>query len=453
MNPKSSFIIAVVIFIYSFNIQLNIPGTSISLPAYDLFIGFIVLFYLYGTNLYININSCVRLYITKISIGLLILFFLTMASIIVGVFIYNDEISLRDLNSALIYLRLIFYILVGAVLASNVENYKKHFSYRISNLIILSVCYMVCIAILQYMAHQAVHIPLLSQLALSYVDMERYPWIRVVGTVGNPNWNSLDLNIVGSAIFSMLIISIYKRNIHRLIIMMILNTILFWLILVVFSRTGIISYFLLFSLFLLFVAKKLKGSSIKAKGLSVVAIPLVLLLFTTAGISTYKKHTNVIQRRIDATIKIEELGQRASLWTYRLETSMDRFPLGIGPSRDRLQDVVDSAFISVLGNAGVLGLIIYGIVMLFLIFKPLSLTGGKLSIEMYAMLYFAVALGVLTMCYSLTADFARNLRASSLIFMLHSFFCCRVLCFLKNRNMSPIRIGASQRYSIKKESV
>jgi len=436
MNPKSSFIIAVVVFIYCLNIQLNIPGTSILLPAYDLFIGFIALFYLYGTNLHIKINSCVRPYITKLSIGLLILFFLTMASILVGVFIYNDEILLRDLNSALIYPHLIFYIFVGAVLACSVENYKKHFSYRISNLIIvLSVCYMVCISFLQYMAHQAVRIPLLSQLALSYMDTEKYVWIRVVGTAGNPNWNSLDLNIIISAIFSMLIISIYKRNIHRLIIMMILNMILFLLILVVFSRTGIISYFLLFSLFMVFVAKKLIRSSIKAKILSVFAITLILVAVTTVGISAYKKYTNTFQRRIDATLRVGELAQRAFLWSDRLKTGMERFPLGLGPSKASLSSVVDSEFISVVGNAGVFGLIIYGIVMLFLIFKPLSLSQKKLPIEMYAMLYFAVALGTIAMCYSLTADFARNLRASSLLFMLHSFFCCRVLLLLKNRNM------------------
>ena len=288
MNPKSLFIIAVVIFIYCFNIQLNILGTSISLPVYDFFIGFILLFYLYRTNLHIKINSCVRPYLTKISIGLLVLFFLTMASIVASVFIYNDEMSLRDLNSALIYPRLTFYIFVGAVLACSAENYKKYFSYRISNLIIiLSVCYIVCISFLQYMAHQAIHIPLLSQLALSYMDTEKYFWIRVVGTAGNPNWNSLDLNIIISAIFSMLIISIYKRNIHRLIMMMILNTILFLLILVVFSRTGIISCFLLLSLFMVFVVKKINWSSIKAKIFSVFAITLILIAVTTVGINAY----------------------------------------------------------------------------------------------------------------------------------------------------------------------
>jgi len=454
MNSKSSFIIAVIIFIYCFNIQLNIPGTSISLPAYDLFVGFVVLFYFYGTNLYIKINSCVRPYITKLSIGLLILFFLTIASILAGVFIYSDEISLSDLNSALIYPRLIFYIFVGAVLACSVENYKKHFSYRISNLIIiLSVCYIGCISFLQYMAHQAIRIPLLSQLALSYMDTERYAWIRVVGTAGNPNWNSLDLNIIISVIFSMLIISIYKRNIHRLIIMMILNTILFLLILVVFSRTGIISCFLLFSLFMVFVAKKLIRSSIKAKIFSVFAITLILIAVTTVGINAYKNHINMFQRRIHATLRVDELGQRAFLWSDRLETGMERFPLGIGPSKSKLESTVDSEFILVLGDAGVFGLIIYGMVMLFLIFKPLFLSHKKLPIEMYAMLYFIVALGVIAMCYSLTVDFARNLRASSLIFMLHSFFCCRVILFLKNREISPKNIGVSQRYSIKKENV
>ena len=204
---------------------------------------------------------------------------------------------------------------------------------------------------------------------------------------------------------------------------------------------------------MVFVAKKLNRSSIKAKIFSVFAITLILIAVTTVGINAYKNHINMFQKRIDATLRVDELGQRAFLWSDRLETGMERFPLGIGPSKVSLGSVVDSEFVSVLGGAGVFGLLIYGIVMLFLIFKPLSLSQTKLPIEMYAMLYFAVALGIIAMCYSLTADFARNLRASSLLFMLHSFFCCKVLLFLNNREISLIKVGVSQRYSIKKEKV
>jgi len=421
-------------------VQFNIPGTMISLPAYDLLIGIAVLFYLYGTRLHIKISSYVIPYIIKLSVGLMILFFLTVASIIFGGFIYNDKILLRDLNSALIYLRLAFYIFVGAVLAYNVSENKRPYPHRISKIVIIfSLCYLVGISILQYMAYQSIHIPFLTQFALSYMDMEKYSHVRVVGVAGNPNWNSLDLNIMSSVLFSMLIISLYRRNICRSILLGTLIVILSSLILVGYSRTGILSCFFLLVLFMLFVIKHLKGFSIKSKAFSVIGITLVLLAFIVVGINTYNHHTNMFQKRIASTLKVDEFGQRAFLWAERTETGMDRFPLGIGPSRSELSSTVDSEFVSVLGNSGALGLIIYGFIMLFLIVKPLSLSRGKLPIESYAVLYSVAAIGILAMCYSLTADFARNLRASSLVFLLHSFLCCQVIVSSKKRMMFFVR--------------
>jgi len=437
---KSYFIIAVFIFIYCANIQLKIPGPSIALPAYDLFFVLIALLYLAKTNFHLKISACVRPYINTISIGLLALFFLTMASIIIGGVIYSDEILLTDINCTLIYPRLIFYSVIGGMLSLYIAKYK-FFSYKVFNfIIIMGMSYICLICILQYAEYQSIHIPLLGQFALRYLPA-RWRWIRVVGTAANPNWNSFDLNIINSAIFSMLIIAIGKKKFFRLFPIIAFNAILFFLILVTLSRTGIISYFLILFLFILFILKKQKAAfiKIKTKIISVFAITLVLVTVITIGIKIYKKYENVFQRRIEATLKINEFGQRAFLWTHRYETAMERFPLGIGPSKATLETIVDSEFVSTVGNAGVFGLFIYTIVILFLIFKPLSLAWKKLPSEIYAMLFFAVALGVLSLCYSLTADFARNLRSSSLIFTLHSFFFCRIVLFLKNENRPSIK--------------
>lgn len=435
MILKNFPILAVIVFLYCLNIQFKIPETSISLPAYDFFIALAVLLYLCGTSLRIKISSCLRPYITKVSIALLVIMFLSIASIINAVFIYNYEFSLRDINSLLIYPRLIFYIVVGAVLAFNHMKYDHSFL-RLSRLIIiLSMSYLVFIVTLQFAEYQGVHIPLLGQFALSYLP-EKYPGIRLVGTAGNPNWSSFDLNIICSAVFSYLIIAVGNRKTFRLIIMVVIIATLFLLIVATLSRTGIISYFLLFLLFMAFITKKAILSSLKSKIFYGFAATLVLALVISAGDAAYNRYKNRINQRIDATMRVEQFGQRATMWEYRLETGMDRLPLGIGPSRSDLQGTVDNEFISTLGNAGIFGLITYGLFMLFLIYKPLSLIWQRLPSEIYAILFFAVALGVLSVCYSLTADLARNLRPSSLIFMLHSFFCCRVILLLKNRKMS-----------------
>ena len=139
-----------------------------------------------------------------------------------------------------------------------------------------------------------------------------------------------------------------------------------------------------------------------------------------------------VNKRIESTLKIQEAGQRAHLWSSRIEITSKRFPFGAGPSRNNLLDIVDSQLVLTYGDSGFFGLLIYLSMVLYLIFKPLSLLKSGTDPYISILLFIVISLGIIMFNYSVTTEFLRNMRASSILLMLHSFFYYKVI-LLRNK--------------------
>ena len=414
MKGISEYSLGIILVLFFLNTNFIIPIANLTIPVYDFIVIFLFIYFnLRNTrqNMLYDLNGH---YLKYICISLIFVSILIFLSIIVGLFFYEDTILLNDLFSIIIPIRLVLYVLVGAHLAS-MDN-KKIFGEKgvLVFFLILGLAYSVCISFIQYLYIIGFNIPLISEYSISFIP-KRYYNLRIVGPSGNPNWNSFDLNLIVIISFALFRLAINKRSKIQIIILIILMTFILFLVFVTFSRTGIITLILLLLLLLYTILKKPKIKHY-------ISVFILLISFYTVGSFMIGENKDMVNKRIESTLKIQEGGQRAHLWASRIKESSKRFPFGVGPSRNSLLDIVDSQFVLTYGDSGFFGFFIYLLMVLYLMIKPLSLLSRNASPNLSILLFITISLGVIMFNYSMTTELMRNMRASSILLMLHSYF-------------------------------
>jgi len=405
MNIAKFFIIFLILYFLSIN--MPIPGTNLDIPINDFIL---IIFYL--IHLVKNKNKNVVPFIinTFSRLSLLILLLiptLILLSIAVGNYFYNDIIVFRDYNSILIYLRLLLYIYAGHLW---VYHYKINL--KPNKIIFALLLYIGVISLLQYLYTKQINIPLFTDLALSYVNRIKYIMVRVVGTKGNPNWNSFDLNIIIAITLHLIKNQSYIR-VYKLIVYWGVILLFSLLLFASLSRTGFVTYIEILVLSL--ILGKLK------KGRKIILLSLFVIIFFV-GDFFYNNNIDIIERRIEKSLKIEELGQRSEIWLIRQNELFDRFPLGVGPSKSRMIDFSDNQLLLTSSEAGVVGGILLLTLIIYMATWPYFLYFIK-RVKIYPNdMFILTSLGLMIINYSITADLLKNLAPSSMIFLLYGYY-------------------------------
>ena len=424
MKGISEFFFGIILFLFFLNINFIIPIVNLTIPAYDIIVIILISYFTLCNSRQKMIYGLNGNYLKFVCFSLICISILIFLSIVVGLFIYGDIILVNDLFSIIAPLRLLLYIIVGAHLAS--MDYKILIWRRgfVLSLLLFGAIYSISISLIQFLYIIGFTIPIISDFSMSLIP-ERYYNLRVVGPVGNPNWNSFDLNLIAVISFALLRAAINKKSYKLMFGPIMLITFLLFLIFITFSRTGIIT---LFSLIFLFLYTTLKKAEIQ----HFLAIFILFLSLYKVGSILIDENKDKVNKRIESTLKIQEAGQRAHLWSSRIEITSKRFPFGAGPSRNNLLDIVDSQLVLTYGDSGFFGLLIYLSMVLYLIFKPLSLLKSGTDPYISILLFIVISLGIIMFNYSVTTEFLRNMRASSILLMLHSFFYYKVI-LLRNK--------------------
>jgi len=407
---------ALILFLFLINANLYIPVINLTFPVYDIIIVFLFFYFTASNSKKNTIYTLNCNYLKFISFSLAFISFLILASIIAGLLLYGDNILIKDLFSILIPIRLILFVIVGANLASMDYHYIVGNRRIVFFIILFGASYSIGISLLQYFYIIGFKIPIISEFSMSFIP-ERYYNFRIVGPSGNPNWNSFDLNLILVISFALFKSAVNRKSNKTFYttLMIIIILLLVSLLFITLSRTGIIT---LLSLLFFLIYSMLRKTNIK----NYIAVFLLMFFFYKIASILISENKEIVNKRIENTLKFEEAGQRAHLWSSRIENSSKRFPFGVGPSRNSLSDIVDSQFVLTYGDSGFFGVITYLLIICYLIIKPLFLMTNKIQPYQSILLYIVISLGMIMFFYSVTAEFMRNMRASSILLLLHSFF-------------------------------
>jgi O-antigen ligase len=337
--------------------------------------------------------------------SLLLLLIIIIAYQLVIIFTSVTSVSLfKDTFEMYKILLLFFAFLLGLKLANKIDNDL------VSKGVNRIFYFMIIVAFLQFLVGPSIFIYLFSGRTITEIDAQFTT--RVVGTLGNPNYFAL-ANI--GFFFYGLTNYIYFREKKGIII----TLLAFIALLVSQSRTNLVVLIILFVCFLLVVycsswaSKKHKKIVFYILSLfSVIAI-FILILMLKFGVLTYifSGFSTVYN---DGLENQNSFGTRLLMWKYYLLLIEQQFLFGYGPSKDYFDyAVADNNYIFITFKYGFVGLVMYMILWLSIIFSAFKSFVKKPNKFSSLVLFLALA----TLASSFLAETMESLRLSPLLFL------------------------------------
>lgn len=328
---------------------------------------------------------------------------------LVSISIYKLEgynISFRDLNTVLLYLKSMVVLYVGYIMA-------RKFEYTSDNSILLPICIVLGLSSLVAMVQYFDLLNMGREMYLIYgnEDHIKYGVTRAVGTLSNPNHAAyyhgvgfvLSLNLFAQTKWG-------KFLKYILVLFCLLG------VLLTFSRTGMAALFIVWFAVLI-LQKKVKA---------VVAISMMLLVIYVFFIDKIVEGTRFAIILQQDSMGLTSFGNRSTLiWNIRLEDFFIHPFFGIGPAKSLESGTIygstiyDNTYFLLLITSGLVGFVFYTLFIfssLIYFIKNNIGQASRLNIAYIGVLIF-------TLVFFISTDLIWDIKFVSFFYLMLGIFC------------------------------
>ncbi len=351
--------------------------------------------------------------IKTFSIFMPFLAFVVLASTFLNVFNGRNPLIVQDLYSPIVILRM---VLIAAITASFNLQEKQVRQFAKGFLVISSL--VAALALVQKFQPYLVSGIIERFYAIEYQRLEistAGTGSRVVGTFGNPNMFSSCLVSLSAGALA---IVINMKGLTKYFAVGVFFALAFTILITTGSRTGYLSFIMITVFAILF---SLRGRSL-VPAIVVLIFMVLAFVLIRANVDSLPLNPRMKQLVGGDTSLNDSMAARYRLWRNSIAKAKESPLLGVGVAKSYYQ-VTDNGYIMMLLRAGLLGLSIYVLMLLSLMWKGVR----GLYYETNAIKKTVVLIPVLVlinhMIFEMTADFFWSVQLGELFALFAGMLC------------------------------
>lgn len=314
--------------------------------------------------------------------------------------------SIKDINTILLYLKALTYMISGYILGSLILSKKNH---SVELAFFAPIFVSSIIALVQYF-----EIGSLNKFINLLYNSDSNNYVRAVGTLGNPNYAAYFHGIA-----LILIMSYNLTSLKNYLLKYAMLAIVFLSIIVTFSRTGILAA-LISIVLMLFFNRRYK---------SIIGVMIGALIIVNYYLSSLIEGTR-FQRIAEGSSggSISNFGNRTNLiWSHRLQQFLDNPIIGLGPRKEDISTTIfsntlfDNTYLLLLVTSGATGLLIY-LLFFYKVFTKDYLAVKHKNKQTKSYTGVLCTLIVYNLIYFLTVDLVWSDKYNSFFYLLIGFY-------------------------------